>query len=67
MTLFRSIIGTISVGLSVFVAVPSQGAEFYKGKTVTLMVPSGLGCMARIALLDCNADEHPGSAILNTC
>ncbi len=43
MTLFRSIIGTISVGLSVFVAVPSQGAEFYKGKTVTLMVPSGLG------------------------
>ncbi len=43
MTILRSIVCVVAVGLSVFVTVPSQGAEFYKGKTVTLMVPSGLG------------------------
>ena len=43
MTSFRSMIGTISVGLGVIAAAPALGADFYKGKTVTLMVPSGLG------------------------
>jgi tripartite-type tricarboxylate transporter receptor subunit TctC len=43
MTMLRSIIGGVSLGIAAFAAAPSQGEDFYKGKTVTIMVPSGLG------------------------
>ena len=43
MTMLRSILGGVSLGIAVIAAVPSHGEDFYKGKTVTVMVPSSLG------------------------
>ena len=44
MTFTRSTIGIAAAGLvALAVAAPSQAEDFYKGKTVTIMVPSGLG------------------------
>ena len=42
---FRCSVAAAAAAVLVVVAGPAGAADFYKGKTVTMMIPSGLGAM----------------------